>query len=165
MGRSYSLVQGNFKGACYPLIPSELPRMNNGLKAIQFSFSSPTHFISPSLSALICARPTIGRALKRGLIPALGIPGDLPNTGWIIHTQDRPARKWLRAWAIEARQVCRAGEWGGPRGPPAPTLLRPTGTPKRGHAPHPRALIPGNSLSSTAGGVRQIALDKQLPGG
>lgn len=25
MGRSYSLVQAHFKGACYPLIPSKLP--------------------------------------------------------------------------------------------------------------------------------------------
>ena len=95
MGRSYSLVQGNFKGACYPLIPAKLPQKNNGLKAVQFSFSSPTHFISRLLRALICARPTIGRALKRGLIPALGIPGDPPGTGQITHTQGQPARKRL----------------------------------------------------------------------
>lgn len=97
MGRSYSLVQGNFKGACYPLIPSKLPRVNNGLKAIQFGFSSPphTHTLYFSLGALICARPTIGRALKRDLIPALGILGDLPDTGQITHTLGQRARKCL----------------------------------------------------------------------
>lgn len=128
MGRSYSLVQGNFKGACYPLIPAKLPQKNNGLKAVQFSFSSPTHFISRLLCALICARPTIGRALKRGLIPALGIPGDPPDTGQITHTQGQPARKWLAQpeLSIHATPV---GKQRRAQGSPAPGGPRPIGTP------------------------------------
>lgn len=49
MGSSYSLVQGNFKAGCYPLIPAKLPWTNNGLKAIQLSLSSTMHFISHSV--------------------------------------------------------------------------------------------------------------------
>lgn len=37
-----------FQRGLLPSSPSKLPWVNNGLKAIQFSFSSPTHFISRS---------------------------------------------------------------------------------------------------------------------
>lgn len=74
-----------------------------------------------SLGALICTRPT-GRALKRGLIPALGIPADLPDTGRITHTQGLPVRKGL-AWPGFMGMPslpCRR-----PRGPQGPTPSPP----------------------------------------
>lgn len=143
MGRSYSLVQGNFKGACYPLIPAKPPQKNNGLKAVQCSFSSPTHFISRLLPALICARPTIGSALKRVLIPALGIPGDLPATGQITPTLGQPARKWLAQPGLSVRAKPSGAGW------PRDAQRLAARDPEDPH-PHPpsrgRVLFPENSL-------------------
>lgn len=112
-----------FQRGLLPSYPAKLPQKNNGLKAVQFSFSSPTHFISCLLRALICARPTIGRALKRGLIPALGIPGDPPDTRQITHTQGRPAREWLAQPGCSGHARPVGQESRRAQGPPAPKHL------------------------------------------
>lgn len=87
----------------------------------------------------MCARPTIGRALRRGLIPALGILGDPPDTG--------------QSHVLRARQVRWAGAWGGPRGPPVPGSLTPTETSKPKHSAH--LMGSGDPLSPTLGRTRR----------
>lgn len=82
---------GQFQRGLLPSHPSKLPLMNNGLKAIQPCFSSPTHS-APRLALASAQSPQLAELWGRGLIPAMGIWGDCATPG-SSHTPraDQPA--------------------------------------------------------------------------